>query len=140
MKPKQFQDISARGTKPRGRFDTEHNAKTPVKSKQIREKPGKSVHGVFSNRKLYVSTGAATPRPTVPLTVTPQRGIARRQSLHRLTDFAAGNLRCSGEDRPLVGFEDGQARREILRVIRARLVSDAQVGTEECGSKFGDLS
>jgi len=27
IKPKQFQDISARGTKPRGRFDTEHNAK-----------------------------------------------------------------------------------------------------------------
>jgi hypothetical protein len=62
IKLKQFQDIRARGTKPRGRFDTERNAKIPVKSKQTREKAGKSVHGVFSNGKLYVSTGTAAPQ------------------------------------------------------------------------------
>jgi hypothetical protein len=30
--------------------------------------------------------------------------------------------------------------REILRVIRARLVGDAKIGAEESGSQFGDLS
>ena len=30
--------------------------------------------------------------------------------------------------------------REILRVIRARLVGDAKIGAEESGSEFGDLS
>ncbi len=38
----------------------------------------------------------------------------------------------------LVGLEDGQPRREILRVIGARLIGDAEIGTEERGSEFGD--
>jgi hypothetical protein len=46
-KPKQFQALSARGTKPRERSDTERNAKTPLKNGQIREKAGKSVRGLF---------------------------------------------------------------------------------------------
>src|ERR1700730_41873 len=62
-----------------------------------------------------------------------RRGIARRQSLHRLTDFAAGNLRCGGEDRLLVGFADGKPGREILRVIGAGIVCDAQVRAEKDG-------
>jgi hypothetical protein len=59
-----FKTLAARYTKMRERPNTERNAKTSLKSKQIREKPGKSVHGVFGNRNLYLSTGAATPRPT----------------------------------------------------------------------------
>jgi hypothetical protein len=51
-----------------------------------------------------------------------------------------GRLGCGGEDRLLVGFQDGQAGREILRVIRARLVGDAEIGAKESGSEFGDLS
>jgi hypothetical protein len=49
-----FNTLAARDTKSRDRLKTERNAKTPLKSKQIREKPGKSVHGVFGSRKLYV--------------------------------------------------------------------------------------
>jgi hypothetical protein len=47
IKGKQFHDISARGTKPRERFDTERNAKIPLKNEQFREKAGKSVRGLF---------------------------------------------------------------------------------------------
>ena len=47
-------------------------------------------------------------------------------------------FRCGGENRLLVGLEDGQPRREILRVIRARLIGDAEIGTEESGAEFGD--
>jgi hypothetical protein len=46
-------------------------------------------------------------------------------------------LRCGGEDRLLVGFEDGQPGREILGMIRAGIVGDAEIGAEEGGSEFG---
>ena len=49
-----------------------------------------------------------------------------------------GRLRCGGEDRFLVGLQDGKPGREILRVIGARLVGDAEIGAEESGSEFGD--
>ena len=49
-----------------------------------------------------------------------------------------GRLGCGGEDRLLVGLQDGKPGREILRVIRARLVGDAKIGAEESGSEFGD--
>ena len=38
----------------------------------------------------------------------------------------------------LSAFSDGKPGREILRVIRARLVGDAKIGAEESGSEFGD--
>ena len=47
-----------------------------------------------------------------------------------------GRLGCGGEDRLLVGLQNGKPGREILRVIRARLVGDAKIGAEESGSKF----
>ena len=49
-----------------------------------------------------------------------------------------GCLGCGGEDRLLVGFEDGKPGREILRVIGAGLVGDLKIGAEEDGSEFGD--
>jgi hypothetical protein len=49
-------------------------------------------------------------------------------------------FRCGGENRLLVGLEDGQPRREILRVVRALLIGDAEIGTEERGAEFGSLS
>jgi len=51
-----------------------------------------------------------------------------------------GCLGCGREDRLLVGLQDGEPGREILRVIRSRRVSDAEIGAEEGGSAFGDLS
>jgi hypothetical protein len=51
-----------------------------------------------------------------------------------------GRLRSGGEDRLLVGLQDGKPGREILRVIGARLVGDAKIGAEESGSEFGNLS
>jgi hypothetical protein len=51
-----------------------------------------------------------------------------------------GRFGCGGEDRLLVGLQDGKPGCEILRVIRARLVGDAKIGAEECCSDFGDLS
>jgi hypothetical protein len=51
-----------------------------------------------------------------------------------------GRFRRGGEDRLLVGLQDGKPRREILGVIRARLASDKQIGAAEGGSEFGDLS
>ena len=51
-----------------------------------------------------------------------------------------GCLGCRGENRLLVGFEDGKPGREVLRVIRAWLAGDLKIGTEERGSEFGDLS
>jgi len=42
-----FKTLAARDTKLRERPNTERNAKTQLKSTQMREKPGKSVHGVF---------------------------------------------------------------------------------------------
>ncbi len=47
-----------------------------------------------------------------------------------------GRLRSGGEDRFLVGLQDGKPGREILRVIRARLVSDAKIGAVEGGSEL----
>jgi hypothetical protein len=44
------------------------------------------------------------------------------------------------EDRLLVGLQDGEPGREILRVIRSPRVSDAEIGAEEGGSEFRDLS
>jgi hypothetical protein len=49
-----------------------------------------------------------------------------------------GRLGCGGEDRLLVGLQHGQPGREILRVVRARLVGDAKIGAEESGSEFRD--
>jgi hypothetical protein len=51
-----------------------------------------------------------------------------------------GCLGCGGEDRLFVGLQQDKPGREILRVIRARLAGDTQVGAEEGGSEFGDLS
>jgi hypothetical protein len=51
-----------------------------------------------------------------------------------------GCLGCGGENRLLVGLHDGKPRREILCVIRVRRVGDPQIGAEERGSEFGDLS
>ena len=34
--------------------------------------------------------------------------------------------------------QHGKPRPEILRVIRARLIGDAEIGTEERGSEFAD--
>jgi hypothetical protein len=39
-----------------------------------------------------------------------------------------GCLGCGGEDRLLVGFEDGKPGRGILRVIGAGIVCDVQIG------------
>jgi hypothetical protein len=47
-------------------------------------------------------------------------------------------FRCGGENRLLVGLEDRKPRCEILRVIGPRLIADAEIGTEERGSEFGD--
>ena len=49
-----------------------------------------------------------------------------------------GRLGCGGEDRLLVGLQDRKPGREILRVIRARLVGDAKIGAEESGSELPD--
>ena len=49
-----------------------------------------------------------------------------------------GCLGCGREDRLFVGLQKGKQGREILRVIRAGIVSDAQIGAEEGGSEFGD--
>jgi hypothetical protein len=51
-----------------------------------------------------------------------------------------GCLGCGGEDRLLVGFDDAEPGRQILRMIGAGLVTDPKIGTEECGPEFGDLS
>jgi hypothetical protein len=51
-----------------------------------------------------------------------------------------GRLGCGGEDRPLVGLQHGKPGREILRMIGAGIVGDAQIGAEEGSSEFGDLS
>ncbi len=71
-------------------------------------------------------------------------GASRRGCLRALKSGeergGLGCLGCGGEDRLLVGLQDGQPGREILRVIRARLVGDAKIGAEESGSEFGDLS
>jgi hypothetical protein len=48
-----------------------------------------------------------------------------------------GGLGCGGEDRLLVGLQYGQPGREILRVIRAGIAGNTQIGTEEGGSEFG---
>ena len=49
-----------------------------------------------------------------------------------------GRLRSGGEDRLLVGLQNGKPGREILRVIRAWRVGDAKISAEEGGSEFGD--
>ena len=51
-----------------------------------------------------------------------------------------GRLGCGGEDRLLVGLEDGEPGREILRMIRARRGGDVEMGAKEGGAEFGDLS
>jgi hypothetical protein len=51
-----------------------------------------------------------------------------------------GRLGCGGEDRLLVGLQYGKPGREIVRVIRARRVGDAEIGAEERRPEFGDLS
>jgi hypothetical protein len=43
-------------------------------------------------------------------------------------------LRGFREDRVLVGFENRKPRRQILRVIRARHVGDAEIGAKERGT------
>src|SRR5271163_4983921 len=42
------------------------------------------------------------------------------------------------EDRLLVGLQDRKPCREILRVILARYVGDAEIGAQERGSEFCD--
>ena len=49
-----------------------------------------------------------------------------------------GGFRRGGENRFFVGLKDGKPRREILRVIRARLIGDAEFGAEKRGTEFGD--
>jgi hypothetical protein len=51
-----------------------------------------------------------------------------------------GRFGCGGEDRLRVGLQHSKPGREILRVIGAGIVGDAQIGAEESGSEFGDLS
>jgi hypothetical protein len=51
-----------------------------------------------------------------------------------------GGLRRRGENRLLVGLQNGKPRCEILGMIRARLVADAEIGAEESGPEFGNLS
>jgi hypothetical protein len=49
-----------------------------------------------------------------------------------------GCLGCGGEDRVLVGLQHGPPGREILGVIGAGIVCDAEIGAEEGGSEFGN--
>ncbi len=68
------------------------------------------------------------------------KGVLFRALQSRQKRGGFGRLGCGGEDRLLVGLQHGQPGREILGVIRARLASDTQIGAEEGGSEFGDLS
>jgi hypothetical protein len=61
------------------------------------------------------------------------RPLQRSQKPGRL-----GRLGCRGKDRLLVGFEHGKPCRQILRMIGARLVADAEVGAKKRGSEFRD--
>ena len=45
-------------------------------------------------------------------------------------------LRCGGKDRLLVGLQHGEPRRQILRMIGAWFVRDAEIGAEKRGSQF----
>jgi hypothetical protein len=51
-----------------------------------------------------------------------------------------GGLRLAGrgEDRPLVAFQDAEPERDIGRVVGARLIRQAQIGTQERGAKLGN--
>ena len=62
--------------------------------------------------------------------------ITRVQGREERGDFKC--LGCGGENCLLVGLHDGQPGREILRMIRSRRVSNAEIGAEEGGSEFGD--
>jgi hypothetical protein len=63
----------------------------------------------------------------------PLRTLQRRQERGGF-----GRLRSGGENRLLVGLHHGQPVFEILRVIGAGFIADAEIGTQECGSEFGD--
>jgi hypothetical protein len=54
--------------------------------------------------------------------------------------ISSGCLGSGGEDRLLVDLQHGKQGREILRVIRARRVCDAQVRADKEGAEFSDLS
>jgi hypothetical protein len=88
---------------------------------------------------LSVREGAHPETPTGQMAATTagEQGL-----LHALKSReergGLGCLRSGGEDRLLVGLQDGKPGGEILRVIHARLVGDAKIGAEESGSEFGD--
>src|ERR1019366_5987480 len=79
---------------------------------------------------------AAFPSLTLPPPLRPSRHSRPLQSRQK-----PGRLRClgrRGKDRLLVGFEHGKPCRQILRMIRARFVTDAEIGAKESGPKFSD--
>ena len=47
-------------------------------------------------------------------------------------------VRCGGENRPLVVFEDLQPIVDVAGVVLANLRRDLQIGTEKRGAKLGD--
>jgi hypothetical protein len=73
-----------------------------------------------------------------PLCRFPKR--TKTEPLTRTEELQETRLGCRGEDRLFVGLQHGQPGSEILGGIRARLASDTQIGAEESGSEFGDLS
>ena len=69
-----------------------------------------------------------------------QRGVGDRLRPLKRAEKRRGlrRLRRGGENRLLVGLQNGKPRCEILGVIRARRVADAEIGAEESGSEFRD--
>jgi hypothetical protein len=141
-KLKQFQDISAPGASPREPLDTERNAKTPPENEQIREKSGKSVHGVFDLaslpqgrgtggereapwRWLDLVGGAGLEPATRPLWLAVKSGPCNHQRSER---FAIVGLAVVRTTRTISQIKDSpMSRRFIVAMLGLSLVSDAAV-------------
>jgi hypothetical protein len=65
-------------------------------------------------------------------------GAVTRGGKRRQVRGGLGCLRCGGENRLLVGLQNGNPVVEILRMVGARLVGDAEVGAQERSPELGD--
>jgi hypothetical protein len=85
--------------------------------------------------------GGAHERPRSALSVSSDRERSKHLVAlkSRQKRGGSGRLRCGGEDRLLVGPQHAKPGRQILRMIRARLVSNAKISADLVAEAFTDL-
>jgi hypothetical protein len=65
-----------------------------------------------------------------------RRGWLRLQAVREVNGFA--RMRCGGENRPLVVFQDLRPVMNVAGVVLAHFRGDLQISTEKRGAKLGD--